>query len=151
MSKIRATPGGSMLPTASVQPPTSSSGNFRDYSNSWLTFGLYVVGSILSSGAVLCSGWCTIKFVRNGCHCKVRNFCIEPNIIQPEFFFYRLLGSSLRADQSMSSEVWRERVSFPSIEKRFFDLFLISVQKSNMLGDNKRTNELVSLSPASSM
>jgi hypothetical protein len=32
----------------------------------WWMLVLYLVASVLSSAAVVCSGWCTIKFIRSG-------------------------------------------------------------------------------------
>ncbi len=43
----------------------------------WWSFGFYLVVSVLSSGGLVCSGWCTIKFIRNGCKCKVSQYFFE--------------------------------------------------------------------------
>jgi hypothetical protein len=70
---------GTFHQAISSNPPSSTAAMFvlPNDVHGWLAFGFYLIVSVLSSGGVVCSGWCAIKFIRNGCLCKVSDCVLE--------------------------------------------------------------------------
>lgn len=100
------TPPGTLHLATTVNPATNT-----DFflpapkkENGWLSFGVYVVASVLASGGAVFSCMCGCKFVRNGCMCKVKHFSFFRKHNYKKIFLSRDIGSTQKVGRSTAAE-----------------------------------------------